>query len=560
MKIYSLLAAALFAVPTFAQHAPQSSIGERKLPIMVKEMERNGSHDISSLFPRIAKLQQPAGNIVQKAEGETSYPTDIIIDQPSGTLIPGLYNYTTAFFPYSGWVYEIMTDGNAMDVVDAGDIFYLKNPVSTSITNSWLKGTRIKASMAEVPDTIEFKLPQLLYSEHDTIFNSDIRYYAQNFDWDEANSEFKLSDSQVARYTWDGDTLRKISTEILGLGDEGSFIGYGDTTSISYRLADTKNVLPADAQQGQYVCKYLLDDTDYAGKIVRGAKSGKDIYFADLINMPEAWIKGSINGDKAEFKPQYLGIDSSTLHHMYFYPAKVDTTENSLEVHFLDKLDFDYASASGRLSTAKDFVINPGKRIPVATYHYRYASLSPFIEKPLDPPTPKMMRTKEYDAAFGAGRLEFTFPNVNENGDFCLNDKLFYVVYLDNLTPYVFTPAKYKLLKQEMTEVPRNYDDHFDFHTNPSTGEQSIFINDPYTNIGLQTIYKGGGEVRKSNIMWYPKDPTSNVKEIDTNNASLTSITYTDLSGRRVSEPTSGLYIKTSKYSDGTVRSIKVVK
>lgn len=47
--------------------------------------------------------------------------------------------------------------------------------------------------------------------------------------------------------------------------------------------------------------------------------------------------------------------------------------------------------------------------------------------------------------------------------------------------------------------------------------------------------------------------------EVDTNN-SVTSVSFSDLSGRRVSNLTSGVYLKTTKMADGTQKTVKVVK
>lgn len=76
--------------------------------------------------------------------------------------------------------------------------------------------------------------------------------------------------------------------------------------------------------------------------------------------------------------------------------------------------------------------------------------------------------------------------------------------------------------------------------------------------IGVQMIYKGGGEVRKSAITYISateEDPSavSNVAQT----GKVAGVTYTDLSGRRVSRPGKGLFIQTTRLADGTITTSK---
>ena len=43
-------------------------------------------------------------------------------------------------------------------------------------------------------------------------------------------------------------------------------------------------------------------------------------------------------------------------------------------------------------------------------------------------------------------------------------------------------------------------------------------------------------------------------------NGNVTSVSFSDLSGRRVSNLASGVYLKTMKMADGTQKTVKVVK
>jgi len=46
----------------------------------------------------------------------------------------------------------------------------------------------------------------------------------------------------------------------------------------------------------------------------------------------------------------------------------------------------------------------------------------------------------------------------------------------------------------------------------------------------------------------------------DGGNGYMKNVTYTDLSGRKIATPTSGVYVKSVTYADGSVKVMKVVK
>jgi hypothetical protein len=50
------------------------------------------------------------------------------------------------------------------------------------------------------------------------------------------------------------------------------------------------------------------------------------------------------------------------------------------------------------------------------------------------------------------------------------------------------------------------------------------------------------------------------VNEISENDKVVESTLYYDLTGRMVSNPTSGIYVKVVRYTDGSQRSFKVLK
>ena len=77
-----------------------------------------------------------------------------------------------------------------------------------------------------------------------------------------------------------------------------------------------------------------------------------------------------------------------------------------------------------------------------------------------------------------------------------------------------------------------------------------------YDQVGVSTTYTGGGESHRSNIVW-AENPENAIKGVTTNNGAVESVKYFDLSGRQISAPAQGLYLKEVTYADGTTKTVK---
>ena len=113
-----------------------------------------------------------------------------------------------------------------------------------------------------------------------------------------------------------------------------------------------------------------------------------------------------------------------------------------------------------------------------------------------------------------------------------------------------------------MEEIPYGwYDPGYDIYTSFFT-----LYFEPAKNVGIQTIYRGGGEERRSHIVYYDLstgqivkvDPNGDPAAIQStaNNADAERISYFDAAGRQVSDKTKGLVIKRITTADGVSRSI----
>ena len=75
------------------------------------------------------------------------------------------------------------------------------------------------------------------------------------------------------------------------------------------------------------------------------------------------------------------------------------------------------------------------------------------------------------------------------------------------------------------------------------------FYTTGFKSFGIQLLYKDG-------------EPVAGIKNATANEfgSAVKSVSYTDLSGRTISKPNKGIYMKTMRFADGTQKTIKYFK
>ena len=90
------------------------------------------------------------------------------------------------------------------------------------------------------------------------------------------------------------------------------------------------------------------------------------------------------------------------------------------------------------------------------------------------------------------------------------------------------------------------------------------FYSTGFDSFGIQLLYKDGDKVYKSDMAKFVFDkdgePVAGIKNTTDFGSAVKSVSYTDLSGRSISKPNKGIYIKTVRFADGTQKTIKFIK
>lgn len=579
-KVYTVLVAAMFAATSIAQS-------------LVRE-NANGPFANSTLKYQ-PKIERPAGKpvnyVVPTASNRVDLPShlrkaanesEIISEQPAGTLHDNLYGKGSGFMVFFGQLFEVEIDATVNRYVEGSNgEFYIQNPVSTISPNNWIKGQRIEG------DTIKFDFPQkYVAQEMLDDFGNPIGYteyfWLYRANMQETEKGFAMvpdEKSQTIKYVLRNDSLIRVDNRddnvyLALFNEDEDWTGYADFYQTWNKMKEVASVPPASATNEQYQVDFLNPDGQEDARIINVAIDGNDLYLGGLTDSaPENWVKGKIDGNKVVFDGKiYMGPDKEKGYHTFFSALgseKVWDEDYHQEVDsmfFEKQIVFDYDATAKTLKSGGKCGVNMGSTNVNTIYTYDEPQMKPWINTPGNPKDPELLQFRSYDRNYGYGALLMWLEKMSVDNNLLLEKDLYYNLYFDGEL-FTATPDDYVLFKENMTDFPYNFKDGYDFNHTGNVYNMFFYMSG-FTKVGIQALYKCGDKVYKSNLVEYEVDDQDNFTpietsikgaEVDTNN-SVTSVSFSDLSGRRVSNLTSGVYLKTTKMADGTQKTVKVVK
>jgi len=263
---------------------------------------------------------------------------------------------------------------------------------------------------------------------------------------------------------------------------------------------------PIVAPEGLVVEEYMYTGTDYFAKkdedpIVRKTVkigfAGNDVYLQGIASpyMPQAWIKGKKVGNKITFRTGKKLGDYNATTTLWFRSFAPDMKK------FEDAV-FAYDEESGVLTTDNNLSIATTKAAGGNLIINSDVVISKIEDKATTPSAPTFGNLAYTPKG---NYIEFTIPTIDINGEGMLSDKLFYKFYSKdasgNVSPIIFTKEAYEKLAADMEEIPYGFTDEYDLY------DDVVYLNmdiSKWSQLGLQTIYKGGNETNTSEeIVWY---------------------------------------------------------
>ncbi len=275
---------------------------------------------------------------------------------------------------------------------------------------------------------------------------------------------------------------------------------------------------------------------------VKAGFDGDDFYIQGLAadynsSTAELWVKATKNEAGQYVIPanQFMGNVSFWMSTIDCYFTAVDAQGNMVDAVF------DYDAEKGQFTTDQTLVINTSLTELSAQQTFTGATLTKFNEVAATPadPTMKSLTFDEW-----SHYITFFIPQEGTEGEMLNPQKLFYTIWIQSgngVEPYVFSPDMYWGFDGDTTELPwsQYYSSWDNAHSIYFYDDAAVF--EGWAQVGVQSIYYGGGEVRKSAISWIETPFYTGIDNVTTGQTIGKAI-Y-NISGQRIAAPVKGLNI-----------------
>jgi len=479
----------------------------------------------------------------------------IIREQPAGIhrlyMRSGGATYAPIYFQ------SVTQDGIATEMVfsEDGTKAYFKNIISHAATDTWVEG--------DVADgKITVPLGQLVYW-----FDDGYGLQLALVEVKGNITTYTSKNTGSVTFTMQGNDLYLEGTSATP--DETVYVGLGLTYTGQYNgewsyyldyetVLTYKNVavvdVPKDLETSVYSMEY-----EQSGHLVNVGFRDNDVYVQGISenNIPQAWWKGTVGNDgKLVFPLQFAQVYSTYL--LYFCGSDFGgetTAEGGTTWNYLwtdGSATFDFDRDAGSFSSRQAVFVNNADDHFERGEAFRAPRFRPYMEKAGTPSDPSIYAYIDYFDLAGFSILMPIVPLLDTEGNFMDPNKVFWKIFVDDEEPFILYPDEYKYLSDEIDEIPYIF-----------TAEQQVKFSRSYIyekaygiyifetgfkRIGVQSIYRGGGEEHYSNIVYHYFEGNDVVRV----NADQTGdVQHFDLNGRRVSESHRGLTI--TRMPDGRV-------
>lgn len=251
---------------------------------------------------------------------------------------------------------------------------------------------------------------------------------------------------------------------------------------------------PVVAPEGLETTEWAINATtnfdDPVSGYVNIGFDGTDVYLQGLCTyLPETWIKGSLEGNTITFPGyQYFGpYDADFYTHYEFYLRE-------------DPVVFTYDAEAGTMTATGEVYIREAVRQYKGDV-YNDPVIKKVTERVATPAIPNISQI--YDGTL-CPMVKFSVSTVDVDGNAMASSKLSFQFFKDveqDITPITFDPSDYEVLTEAMSVFPYNYSNGDDFDPKYMNLKQTDYKT--WNKIGIQSIYTGGGEERKSEIFWF---------------------------------------------------------
>lgn len=487
---------------------------------------------------------------------------------PQGEKIMYLRS-THAIAPILWFLYDSDITGAVGTAVFAEDnVVYLNSIVNNILGLGYIKG------IIDDDKVITFEFPQYLGSINGN--RLDI-YCMTNLGNDEygwcLGADISTNQTYKMKIAEDGTItpLPEYEETILGWSSDGiNFDGYGDYGYRFVPQTDSPITLPTTADV--MVSTWANETMGFFGKM---AIDGDDLYVQHMFPlMPESWVKCTKSGDGYRFESgQLLGICVPGHSHDYWcygYAADYDEIDDPElgEMTTLTILESMNLTPEGENVHRANKCVYNGPIMDIGYSGFTFDTPSGICTLSardnehtlLTPKAPEIESYSifNYDSDNATSYAYFHQPMYSSDGLLINPDDLFYEVYADGEL-YTFTHEEFPAIPEEgWTLIPYTFNDGNDMIINSYVWWSDIHqfdIKGVFKQIGIRSVCKVGDEVRYSEMAYASPEGVESV----IGESEVASETLTNLAGVKVANPGPGVYVRTIKYTDGSVYSTKVL-
>lgn len=591
-KFYALVMAAMMCTTaSFAQMALPKAKSLKGLEYNAQLFEQAKKLDKN----RSAKVRKPSADILaakapkKTIDADKFDPSTLITEAPAGIEVPQA-KYGYYYYSFWGYVFQGECAGDAGTIIYGNDgCIYLKNPFTAITTDTYLKFEKEDEEGSYVAH-----LPQAVYHQDEGDGYEELTAYAVCKEWYEYEDDGETyewvrdMEDQDFRIKIEGDSVVFADPEVLlamGSEDDGWY-GYGDYNMRFGEFTDEVEAVPDGIEDTALdftisnIDFYLTDEdgnyTSRNGHVCKCAidpATGKAYAKGVFASMPDAWVIGTYDGEKAVFPSgQYIGVNESYGAYAYFVAATTVVEDDGEYYVLADDLTFDVDLTTMTMTTDRHAVLNSNKDTSISYMEALYdPELKPYAASTAAPQDPAFTGASGFMDDYGYGYFYLYMPIFDVEGNLMEADKLFYNIFLDDEKMTLYSDEYTGLDYDELTDIPFSYtDSYYDIYAS-GTYHWFYYYTSGFDKFGVMLVNMVDGDFKASNIVYYDmNDGTISTADgsaylaiesaTKDSEATVKSVSYTDISGRQVSKPANGLFIKTMKMSDGSMKSVKVIK
>lgn len=450
-------------------------------------------------------------------------------------------------------------------VYGENDEVYFFNILPNAVTDTYVKGVRDG-------DKITLTLPQTLLYDKSASEGEGDGYNLTVLDYKEMeNGEgtyVEREGEQILTFSVDENGIMTTSdlgktSALLGLVYcTGGWAGYG---AYDLKIAPFDEVQVSIPEGYNLVPDYWSGISEDFGYTIGWAQGEEDVYFKGLFKtMPEAIVKGDINasGDDITIEipqDQYMGVYQNL--YMYTKCVKKTVDDKGRPIDEFMPADYKYELILDRdknIIRSKDpdvyLVLNGDKNNVFSFDEIHDVSLFHQDSFAGTPTNPTDITYIYYDSSFSS--LIFKIPNISVDGNVLYTDHLGYVIYIND-EEWVFNAEDY-LIDEDLTVIPWRLDSPYIWIYGGIAREVDFFI-DGISTLGVQSVYNYNNVETRSEIVTINSDGSLVSVDTPVSNKEIAHVVYFDLTGRVVTNPEDGIYIKHTRYVDGTAVTAKEV-